>query len=60
VGPGLTRTDATAGPPKEVPEQVVAITPFRRLGMPEDIVGVVLLLASSLLGMSNFFDEQAR
>ena len=48
VGPGLTLTDATAGQPKEVYEQVAAITPLRRLGMPDDIAGVVLFLASSL------------
>jgi len=41
VGPGLTLTDATAGQPKEVHEQVAAITPLRRLGMPDDIAGVV-------------------
>ena len=48
VGPGLTITDATAGQPKEVHEQVAAITPLRRLGVPDDIAGVVLFLASSL------------
>ena len=48
VGPGLTLTDATAGQPKEVHEQVAAMTPLRRLGMPDDIAGVVLFLASSL------------
>ena len=48
VGPGLTLTDATAGQPKEVHEQVAAITPLRRLGMPNDIAGIVLFLASSL------------
>jgi 3-oxoacyl-[acyl-carrier protein] reductase len=48
VGPGLTITDATAGQPKEVHEQVAAITPLRRLGMPDDIAGAVLFLASSL------------
>ena len=48
VGPGLTITDATAGQPKEVHEQVAAITPLRRLGMPDDIAGVILFLASSL------------
>jgi 3-oxoacyl-[acyl-carrier protein] reductase len=48
VGPGLTITDATAGQPKEVHEQIAAITPLRRLGMPDDIAGVVLFLASSL------------
>ena len=48
VGPGLTLTDATAGQPKEVHERVVAITPLRRLGMPDDVAGAVLFLASSL------------
>ncbi len=53
VGPGLTLTDATAGQPKEVHERVVAITPLRRLGMPDDIAGVVLFLASSLSNYLN-------
>ena len=48
VGPGLTLTDATAGQPKEMHEQVAAITPLRRLGKPEDIAGAVVFLASSL------------
>ena len=48
VGPGLTLTDATAGQPKEVHDQIAAITPLRRLGLPNDIAGVVLFLASSL------------
>jgi len=34
--------------PKEMHEQIAAITPLRRLGMPDDIAGVVLFLASSL------------
>ena len=53
VGPGLTLTDATAGQPKEVHEQIAAITPLRRLGMPDDIAGVVLFLASSLSNYLN-------
>ncbi len=48
VGPGLTLTDATAGQPKEMHEQVAAITPLRRLGLPEDIAGAVVFLASAL------------
>ena len=48
IGPGLTLTDATAGLPKEMHEQVAAITPLRRLGMPDDIAGAVVFLASSL------------
>ena len=48
VGPGLTLTDATAGQPKQVHEQIAAITPLLRLAMPADIAGVVLFLASRL------------
>ena len=48
VGPGLTLTDATAGQPQEMHDQIAAITPLRRLGKPDDIAGVVLFLASSL------------
>jgi 3-oxoacyl-[acyl-carrier protein] reductase len=48
VGPGLTLTDATAGQPQEMHDQIAAITPLRRLGKPDDIGGVVLFLASSL------------
>lgn len=53
VGPGLTLTDATSGQPKEMHEQVAAITPLRRLGIPEDIAGVVVFLASSLSNYLN-------
>ncbi|UCH21731.1 MAG: 3-oxoacyl-ACP reductase FabG [Deltaproteobacteria bacterium] len=48
IGPGLTLTDATSGQPKEMHEQVAAITPLRRLGLPEDIAGAVVFLASAL------------
>ncbi|MCL7489500.1 MAG: SDR family oxidoreductase [Desulfobulbaceae bacterium] len=48
VGPGLTETDATAGLPPEIKEQVAAITPLKRIGRPDDIAGVVTFLASSL------------
>jgi len=53
IGPGLVLTDATSGQPKEMHEQLAAITPLRRLGMPEDIAGVVVFLASSLSGYLN-------
>jgi 3-oxoacyl-[acyl-carrier protein] reductase len=53
VGPGLTLTDATSGQPKEMHEQMAAITPLRRLGIPEDIAGVVVFLASSLSNYLN-------
>jgi 3-oxoacyl-[acyl-carrier protein] reductase len=48
IGPGLTLTDATSDLPKEMHEQVAAITPLRRLGLPEDIAGAVVFLASAL------------
>jgi 3-oxoacyl-[acyl-carrier protein] reductase len=48
IGPGLTLTDATAGQPKEMQEQVAAGTPLRRLGLPEDVAGAAVFLASDL------------
>lgn len=48
VGPGLVRTDATAGLPQGTHEHVAAMTPLRRTGQPADIAGAVLFFASSL------------
>jgi 3-oxoacyl-[acyl-carrier protein] reductase len=48
VGPGLTLTDATAGQPKEMHEQIAGITPLKRLRLPDDIAGIILFLASPL------------
>jgi 3-oxoacyl-[acyl-carrier protein] reductase len=48
VGPGLTETDATAGLPAAMKEQVAAMTPQRRIGQPEDVAGVIAFLASPL------------
>jgi 3-oxoacyl-[acyl-carrier protein] reductase len=48
VGPGLTRTDATAGLPPEVHEQTAAHTPLRRVGEPEDVARTVMFLASDM------------
>jgi 3-oxoacyl-[acyl-carrier protein] reductase len=48
IGPGLTETDATAGLPPAMKEQIAAITPLKRVGQPEDIAGVILFLASPL------------
>jgi len=48
IGPGLAKTDATAGQPAEMHEQIAAFTPLRRVGMPDDIAGVALFLTSSL------------
>lgn len=39
---------ATSGQPKAVNDQIADMTPLRRLGMPNDIAGAVLFLASSL------------
>lgn len=46
VGPGLTETDATAGLPGAMKEQIAAITPLRRIGQPQDVARVVAFLAS--------------
>lgn len=48
VGPGLVKTDATAGQPPEMHEQIAAFTPLRRIGIPDDVAGVIVFLASSL------------
>ncbi|MEC4818241.1 MAG: SDR family oxidoreductase [Scytonema sp. PMC 1069.18] len=46
VAPGLTLTEATAGLPQERKEMSAQFTPLRRNGLPEDIAGAILLLAS--------------
>lgn len=46
VAPGLTLTDATAGIPGPQKQAIAAMTPLRRNGLPEDIAGPVLFLAS--------------
>ncbi|MFZ5797507.1 MAG: SDR family NAD(P)-dependent oxidoreductase [Thermodesulfobacteriota bacterium] len=48
VGPGLTETDATAGLPGAMKEQIAAMTPQRRVGRPQDVARVVAFLASPL------------
>ncbi len=48
IGPGLTETDATAGLPQDIKEQVAAITPLKRVGQADDMAKVVVFLASSL------------
>ena len=48
VGPGLTLTDATSGLPKEVHETAATMNPLKRVGIPEDVAGAVVFLASSL------------
>ncbi|MFH7321008.1 SDR family oxidoreductase [Desulfurivibrio sp. D14AmB] len=48
VSPGLTATDATADLPPEMKEFITAATPLRRVGIPEDVAGAVVFLASAL------------
>jgi len=46
VAPGLTQTDATAHLPEERVKGVAEATPLRRVGLPEDVAGAVVLLCS--------------
>jgi 3-oxoacyl-[acyl-carrier protein] reductase len=46
VAPGLTLTEATAGLPQEEKDAAAKFTPLGRNGLPEDIAGAILLLAS--------------
>jgi len=50
VAPGLTVTDATSWMPKEQLDGHAAHTPLRRVGLPEDIAGAVLAMASDWTG----------
>ena len=53
IGPGLTLTDATKHQPREMHEQIASFTPLRRLGMPDDVAGVAVFLASRLADYVN-------
>jgi 3-oxoacyl-[acyl-carrier protein] reductase len=46
VAPGLTETDATAGLPAAQKEMAARMTPLGRNGLPEDVAGAVLMVAS--------------
>lgn len=46
VAPGLTSTDATSFIPQEQKDIMSQMTPMRRIGLPEDVAGAILLLAS--------------
>ncbi|KAH6854722.1 hypothetical protein B0I37DRAFT_336778 [Chaetomium sp. MPI-CAGE-AT-0009] len=48
VAPGVTLTDAALPMAPHVKESVAAICPMRRNGLPEDMAGAVLFLASDL------------
>lgn len=45
IAPGLTDTDATAFQPEEMKQAIVAHTPMRRIGLPEDVAGAILSVA---------------
>lgn len=47
VAPGLTETDATAGLPAAHKEAMARATPLRRNGLPQDVAGAVLMVASA-------------
>lgn len=46
VAPGLTLTDATAFMPQEHKDASAQMVPLKRNGLPEDVAGAILLLAS--------------
>jgi 3-oxoacyl-[acyl-carrier protein] reductase len=45
VSPGVTQTEGLVAP-KEMVDQLVSLTPFGRLGKPEDVANAIALLAS--------------
>lgn len=46
VAPGLTQTDATAWLSQKEKDTSAQMTPLKRIGLPEDVAGAVLFLAS--------------
>ncbi|BDG01237.1 SDR family NAD(P)-dependent oxidoreductase [Anaeromyxobacter oryzae] len=46
VAPGLTETDATAHQPAAQKEMMARMTPLGRNGLPDDVAGAVLMVAS--------------
>ncbi len=48
VCPGWTETDATANAPADVKASAIKLMPLGRTGVPDDIAGAVLFLASDL------------
>jgi 3-oxoacyl-[acyl-carrier protein] reductase len=45
VAPGVTETEGLVAP-KEMVDQLVSLTPFGRLGKPEDVAGAIAMLVS--------------
>ena len=50
VAPGFTQTDATASVPEHLRSAIAGATPMRRVCQPEDVAGVILMLASARTG----------
>jgi NAD(P)-dependent dehydrogenase (short-subunit alcohol dehydrogenase family) len=48
VAPGLTLTDATAAMSNHIKESAASRCPLRRNGLPRDVAGAILFLASDL------------
>jgi 3-oxoacyl-[acyl-carrier protein] reductase len=46
IAPGLTLTDATAPLPQKDKDAIAGMTPLKRIGLPEDVAGAILFLAS--------------
>ena len=53
VAPGLTITDATAFHPVEMKKRAASANPMKRNGMPSDLAGAALLLASDYAAYIN-------
>ncbi|THF83253.1 SDR family NAD(P)-dependent oxidoreductase [Cohnella fermenti] len=46
VSPGLVRTEASSHTPESVLQQMAAMTPLRRIALPDDIAGAIAFLGS--------------
>lgn len=46
VAPGLTLTDATSWMPEERKQMMAGLNPMKRIGMPDDLAGAMLFLAT--------------
>jgi NAD(P)-dependent dehydrogenase (short-subunit alcohol dehydrogenase family) len=53
VLPSANETDLTRGWPPEMKDRIAAANPMRRLGRPDDVVGVCVFLASDAAGYVN-------
>ncbi len=50
IAPGMVETQLSANLPPEIRQQLIAITPLRRIATPEDIAQVIAFLASDASG----------